>query len=63
MQVKRFYDGLNAEDRGVHVAWRRKVVAFWGLIAVIICFVLALDASVTNTEQQIVTMQQPATFP
>jgi len=56
------YHELNAEDRSVYTAWCRKVFAFWGFIAVVVCTVLALDASITQ-EQRIAASQQSGTFP
>ena len=62
MQMHRLYNGLNAEDRNVYFAWRRKIVAFWCFIAVMVCTVLALDASVTP-EQRVAAFQQSGMFP
>lgn len=62
MQMQRSYKGLNAEDRSVYVAWRRKIFMFWCFVAVVVCAVVALDASLTP-EQRLAVSQQSGTFP
>ena len=65
MPMQRLYNGLNAEDRSVYIAWRRKIFAFWCFIAVFVCTVLALDASVTPEQRvaAVAASQQSGTFP
>jgi hypothetical protein len=56
---------LNAEDRRVYETWRRNVILLWAFIVgtmVIICTVLALDATVAP-EQRVLLIQQSGGYP
>jgi hypothetical protein len=56
---------LNAEDRRVYETWLRNVALLWAFIVgtmVIICTVLALDATVTP-EQRALLIQQSGVYP
>jgi hypothetical protein len=56
---------LNAEDRRVYETWRRNIILLWAFIVgtmVIICTVLALDATV-SPEQRALLIQQSGSYP
>jgi hypothetical protein len=56
---------LNAEDRHVYETWRRNLILLWAFIVgtmVIICTVLALDATVAP-EQGALLIQQSGGYP
>jgi hypothetical protein len=68
MSVQRFKLNdfqLNDEDRRVYETWRRNLILLWAFIVgamVIICTVLALDATVTP-EQRALLIQQSGGYP
>jgi hypothetical protein len=65
MRMQLFYNQLDAQDRKVYAAWLKRTFAFWALISVVVvvvCTVLALDAS-TTLEQRIAMPQQSVALP
>jgi hypothetical protein len=65
MRMQRLYYEFDAEDRQVYSAWLRKTLAVLALIlavAVVVCTVLALDAS-TTLEQRTAPLQLSGALP